>query len=132
VRAPAGGQQFEAVPGDTGSGGQVDGAEVRKTLAEQVFQRHVEGGENRYAQERLPVQRLGAGGPPGVPSQLVVRVAPATDDDRRSRWHLLGAQQRTLLDPVPGYLISHDGTPGVIGPRVRCADSPETTLERHF
>jgi hypothetical protein len=78
--------------GEPGRRGQVDGAEVREALAEQFFEWHVEDGEDRHAQERLPVQRPRAGGPLGVPPQLVAGITPAANDDCRALWHQLGAE----------------------------------------
>jgi hypothetical protein len=100
MRALAGGQQFEAVTDELGRRWQVDGTEVREALAEQVVERHAEGGEDGYAEERLPVQGPRASGPLSVPPQLIAGVAPAANDNCRTMRHSLRAKQFTLLDPA--------------------------------
>src|SRR5487761_1113485 len=63
-----------------------------------LIKRYVENGEDRDTQQRLPVQRPGAGSSLRVAPQLVGSVPAASDDQRRSGGHLLAAQSR----PLPG------------------------------
>lgn len=99
MRTLTSGQDLESVFGWPPGCGQVDRVEGGEPAAEQLIKRHVENGEDRDTQERLPIQRPGAGSSLRVAPQLVGSVPAASDDQRRSGGHLLAAQSRTLLDP---------------------------------
>jgi hypothetical protein len=56
VRARRGGQQLESALSQPARSGQVDRAERGEPAAEQVIERLAENGEDRDAQQRLPVK----------------------------------------------------------------------------
>jgi len=68
VRSLAGGQQLEAGLRQLTRWRHVDGAEAGEPAAEQIVERHVEYGEDGYAEQWLTVQRPGSCRPLSVPA----------------------------------------------------------------